>query len=74
LKTTLVQRAWAATRAKNSDLQAQFHRIKGRRGPKNAIIVVAASMLTAANFVLRDGVEYRDLEGRYFEERVGRAA
>src|SRR5674536_38991 len=46
LKTTLVQGAWSATRAKHSDLQAQFHRIKGRRGPKKAIIAVAASMLT----------------------------
>jgi len=69
LKTTLVQAAWAATRAKNTYLQSQFHRIKSRRGPKKAIIAVAASMLTAAYFMLRDGVEYRDLGGRYFEDR-----
>ena len=69
LKTTLVQAAWGATRAKGSYLQAQFLRIKGRRGPKKAIIAVAASMLTAAYFMLRDGVEYHDLGGRYFETR-----
>lgn len=69
LKTTLVQAAWAATRAKRSYLQAQFLRIKGRRGPKKAIIAVAASMLTAAYFILRDGVEYHDLGGRYFDDR-----
>lgn len=69
LKPTLVQAAWAATHAKNSYLQAQFHRITRRRGPKKAIIAVAASMLTAAYFMLRDGVEYRDLGGRYFEDR-----
>ena len=50
-------------------MQAQFHRITRRRGPKKAIIAVASSMLTAAYFMLRDGVEYRDLGGRYFEER-----
>lgn len=67
LKTTLVQAAWAATRKKGSYLQAQFLRIKGRRGPKKAVVAVAASMLTAAYFMLRDGVEYHDLGGRYFE-------
>jgi transposase len=69
LKTTLVQAAWAATRKKDSYLHAQFARLKSRRGPKKAIIAVAASMLTAAYFILRDGVEYRDLGGRYFTDR-----
>lgn len=69
LKTTLVQAAWAATRKKDSYLHAQFARLKSRRGPKKAIIAVAASMLTAAYFLLRDGVEYRDLGGHYFTDR-----
>ena len=69
LKTTLVQAAWGATRAKGTYLQAQFHRIRSRRGPKKAIVAVAASMLTAAYYMLRDGVEYEDLGGRYFETR-----
>ena len=43
LKTTLVQCAWAAVRKKDSYLQAQFYRIKARRGPKKAIMAVAAS-------------------------------
>ena len=69
LKTTLVQAAWAATRAKGTYLQAQFLRIKGRRGPKKAIVAVAASMLTAAYFMLRNGVEYHELGGRYLDHR-----
>jgi transposase len=69
LKTTLVQAAWAATRKKDSYLRAQFVRLKSRRGPKKAIIAVAASMLTAAYFMLRDGAEYQDLGGRYFTDR-----
>jgi len=69
LKTTLIQGAWAATRKKGSYLQAQFLRVKNRRGPKKAIVAVAASMLTAAYFILRDGVEYHDLGGRYFGDR-----
>jgi transposase len=69
LKTTLIQGAWAATRKKDSYLHAQFLRLKSRRGPKKAVVAVAASMLTAAYFMLRDGVEYRDLGGRFFTER-----
>jgi transposase len=61
LKTTLVTCAWAAVRTKDTYLRAQFLRIKSRRGAKKAIIAVAASMLTAAFHMLRDGVEYRDL-------------
>jgi len=69
LKTTLIQAAWAATRKRDSYLHAQFLRLKTRRGPKKAIVAVAASMLTAAYFMLRDGVEYHDLGGRYFTQR-----
>jgi transposase len=67
LKPTLVQAAWAAARTKKSYLSAQFFRIKSRRGPRKAILAVAASMLTAVYFMLRDGVEYRDLGHDYFE-------
>lgn len=72
LKTTLVQAAWCATRAKGAYLRAQFFRIKARRGPRKAILAVAASMLTATYFMLRDGVEYRDLGGDYFD-RIDKA-
>ena len=69
LKTTLVQAAWAATRTNGSYLQAQFRRLKGRRGPKKAIVAVAASMLTAAYFMLRDEKDYHDLSGRFLSDR-----
>jgi len=69
LKTTLVTAAWAAARKKDSYLRAQFLRIKSRRGPKKAILAVAASMLTASYYMLRDGVEYRDLGPNHFDRR-----
>jgi len=72
LKTTMVQAAWSAARCKDGYLPAQFHRIKARRGPKKAIIAVAASMLTAAFFVLRDDVEYRDLGSAHFQQTIDR--
>jgi transposase len=69
LKPTLINAAWAATRKKDSYLRAQFLRIKSRRGAKKAILAVASSMLTAAYFMLRDGVEYHDLGHQYFAQR-----
>jgi transposase len=69
LKPTLINAAWAATRKKDSYLRAQFLRIKSRRGAKKAILAVASSMLTAAYFMLRDGVEYHDLGAHHFEQR-----
>ena len=69
LKTTLVTSAWAAVRTKESYLRAQFLRLKSRRGAQKAILAVAASMLTAAFHMLRDGVPYRDLGPHHFDRR-----
>jgi len=66
LKTLLVQSAWCATRAKTTYLQAQFLRIKARRGPKKAIMAVAASILTAAYHMLKNAVDYHDLGANHF--------
>src|SRR5215813_2776644 len=65
LKTELVQSAWAASRNKDGYLRSQFLRIKSRRGPKKAIMAVAASMLTAAYYLVRDPVPYRELGPHY---------
>jgi transposase len=67
LKTTMVQAAWAAVKVKGSYLQAQFHRLRARRGAKKAIIAVAASMLTAAWHMLRNGTEWHDLGAAHFD-------
>jgi transposase len=58
-KPVLVQGAWAAVRGRASYLRAQFLRLKQRRGPMKAIVAVAASMITAAYYLLRDGEDYR---------------
>jgi transposase len=67
LKTTLIQAGWAAARGKSGYLPAQFRRIQSRRGPKKAVVAVAASMLTAAYYILRDDVDYRDLGAAHFD-------
>ena len=69
LKVALVTAAWAAVRVKDSYLQAQFHRLRSRRGAKKAILAVAASMLTAAYHMLKNRVEYKDLGAEHFTRR-----
>jgi hypothetical protein len=69
----LVQCAWAATRKKGSYLQAQFHRLRSRRGPKKALCAVAASMLTAIYHMLADGIGYQDLGADHFDHRSAEA-
>jgi transposase len=69
LKTTLVQVAWVAARTRNTYLRAQFLRLKGRRGPKKAILAVAASMVTAAYHILKEDTTYHELGSEHFERR-----
>ena len=70
LKTTLIQCAWAAARTKGSYLQAQFQRLRSRRGAKKAIGAVAASVLTAAYHMLKNGTLYEDLGAHHFDSRA----
>jgi transposase len=69
LKTTLVQCSWAAKNKKGSYLQAQYLRLKSRRGPQKAICAVAASILTAVYHMLKDGTVYQDLGPDHFNRR-----
>jgi len=69
LKPALVQAAHAASRTKNNYLAAQFRRLAARRGRKRAAIAVAHSILVIAYHMLRNGTEYQDLGGDYFDKR-----
>jgi transposase len=69
LKAMLVQAAHAVSRTKDNYLAAQFRRLAARRGKKRAAIAVAHSILVIAYYMLRDGTEYRDLGGDYFDKR-----
>lgn len=69
LKTMLVQCAWAAIRKKGSYYQAQFLRLRHRRGPQKAICAVAASILTAIYHMLKNGTGHHDLGASYFDRR-----
>lgn len=60
LKATLVQAAWSATRKKDCHLRALFLRLKGKRGPKKAIVAVAAEIMRSTWFMLTRDEEYRE--------------
>jgi transposase len=70
LKTTLIQCAWAAARKKGCYLQAQYLRLRSRRGAKKAIGAVAASILTAVYHMLKHGTLYQDLGANHFDTRT----
>jgi transposase len=69
LKPVLVQCAWGAARSKGTYYQAQFFRLKARRGPKKAAIAVAASLLTAAYHMLKNGTFHQDLGADFLVKR-----
>jgi transposase len=68
-KPVLVQCAHAAAKKKHSYFEAQYLRLKARRGPKKAVIAVAASILNTAYHMLADGTCYQDLGADYFARR-----
>jgi transposase len=61
LKPVLVQAAWAAVRSHDGYSRALFHRLRRRSGKKQAIVAVAAALLTAIYAMLQKGEPYRDL-------------
>ena len=61
--------AQAASRARNTYLAAQFHRLAARRGKKKAAVAVAHSILIAAYHLLTRSADYHDLGGDYFDRR-----
>ncbi|MEN3375544.1 MAG: transposase [Hyphomicrobiales bacterium] len=69
LKTTLVQCAHAAKNKKGSYYQAQYLRLRSRRGPQKAVCAVAASILTAIYHMLKNGTVYQDLGADHFSRR-----
>ena len=70
LRAMLIQSASAVITKKNCALQAQYYRIKQRRGHKKAIVAVAHQMLEIAYYLMRDNKTYQELGGDYFARRT----
>jgi transposase len=69
LNFALEEAAMAAIRVKGHYLEAQYRRLKPRRGHKRALGAVKHTMLVAIWHMLTTGELYRDLGGDYFTNR-----
>lgn len=69
LSAVLTEVAQASARTKDTYLSARYHRIAARRGRKRAITAISHTVLKTIYHMLRDGTEYRDLGGGYFDHR-----
>ena len=69
LSATLAEVAQAAARTKDTYLSARYRRIASRRGRKRAVTAISRTVLKIIYHMLRDGTEYRDLGGGYFDQR-----
>jgi transposase len=69
LRAALVESAKSAARTKGSHFQAQYARLKARRGGKKAIVAVAHSILVNFYHMIRQGTSYRELGADHFDRR-----
>jgi transposase len=71
LRTALIEAAnSAAGRTRGTYLNAQYLRLKSRRGHAKAIVAVGHSILVSAYHVLERDQTYEELGGDYFISRV----
>jgi transposase len=68
LKTTLVEAANAAAKAKGTYLRDKFYRLKARRGYKRAAVTVAHKILVASYHMFSHRVCYNELGDLYLDK------
>jgi transposase len=69
LQRHLIVAAMAASRTKGTYLNAQYHRLAGRRGKLRARKAVGHTLLIGIWHILNDTVEWNDLGDDYFDRR-----
>ena len=65
----MTQCAWAASRTKDTYLNAKYHSLVGRRGKKRALIAVGHKILIMAYYILKTGMPYKELGNDYLSRR-----
>lgn len=69
LRQTFTQAGWAAARTRDTYLQAQFRRLRARRGPKRAAFAVGHSIFVRCYHLLASGKTYEELGSDYFDRQ-----
>lgn len=67
LKGALVEAAWAATRQEKSAFSGLYYRLRGRLGPKKAIVAVAHAMIVVIYECLSHRTTYREAGHDYYD-------
>jgi transposase len=65
IKTIFIQAAWAAIKCKDSYYRDKYYRIRGRMGPKKAIVAIAHRIAKAVFHVIKYGEKFKDLGKDY---------
>ena len=68
LKGALVQTAWAASRAKNTYLQAKYRALAARKGGKKAAIAIAHKILVSIYYMLKNNCEFKELGPKVLDQ------
>lgn len=68
LRTLLIEIAWAAVKKKGSYYKDKYYRLRGRLGPKKAIVAIAHRIAKAIYHIIKDGAEFKDLGENYLVE------
>jgi transposase len=69
ISAALNQAAWAASRTKDTFLQARYQRLVPRRGKKRAIGAIGRSILVSVWHMLTWQQPYQELGGEYYDQR-----
>jgi transposase len=69
LRAILTQCAWAASKTKNTYLNAKYYSLVGRRGKKRALIAVGHKILIMVYYILKTGMPYKELGKDYLNRR-----
>lgn len=69
LKTLMIEVAWAAIKKRGSYYKDKYYRLRGRLGPKKAIVAIAHRIFKAVYHIIKDGVRFQDLGERWLPEQ-----
>lgn len=69
LRTLLIEVAWAAVKRKGSYYKDKYYKLRGRLGPKKAIVAIAHRILAAIYHIIKNGADYKELGEDYLSLR-----
>jgi transposase len=69
LRTMLIEIAWVSVKKKGSYYKDKYYRLRGRLGPKKAIVAIAHRIAKAIYHIIKEGAAFKDLGEKYLAEQ-----